>query len=92
MIFGRIIEQISAFSCDGKWNKHVENILQSGLKIVGIMRKLKYDFSRLVLNQIYISYVRPIIEYSSIVWDGCSEQNADLLEKLQHEAARVVLG
>ena len=56
------------------------------------MRKLKYEFSRLALNQIYISYVRPIIEYSSIVWDGCSEQNADLLEKLQHEAARIVTG
>ena len=42
------------FSYDGKWNKHVENILQSALKVVGIMRKLKYEFSRLALNQIYI--------------------------------------
>ena len=78
------------FSCDGKWNNHVENTLQSALKVVGIMRQLKYEFSRLALNQIYITYVRPIIEYSSIVWGGCSEQNADLLEKLQHEAARIV--
>ena len=54
------------------------------------MRKLKYDFSRLALNQIYISYVRPTIEYSSIVWDSCSEQNADLLENVQHEAAGIV--
>ena len=56
------------------------------------MRKLKYEFSRLALIQIYISYVRPIIEYSSAVWDGCPEQNADLLEKLPHEAARIVTG
>ena len=81
------------FSCDGKWNKHVENILQSALKVIGIMRKLKYEFSRLALNQIlYTSYVRAFIEYSSIVWDGCFEQNADLLEKLQYEAARIVTG
>ena len=40
------------FSCDGKWNKHVENILQSALKVVGIMRKLNYEFSRLALNQV----------------------------------------
>ena len=51
------------FSCDGKWNKHVENILQSASKVIGIMRKLKYEFSRPALNQIHISYVRPIIEY-----------------------------
>ena len=67
----------------------VENSSQSALKAVGIMRKLKYEFGRLALNQIYISYVRHIFEYSSIVWDGCSEQNADLLEKLEHEAARI---
>ena len=72
--------------------KHIENILQSVLKVIGIMCKLKYEFSRLALNQIYISYVRPIIEYFSILWDGCSEQNADLLEKLQHEAAKIVNG
>ena len=29
------------FSCDGKWNKHVENISQSALKVIYIMRKLK---------------------------------------------------
>ena len=43
------------FSCDGKWAKHIENILQSALKVVGIMRKLKYEFSRLALNQIYLT-------------------------------------
>ena len=41
---------------------------------------------------IYISYIRPILEYSSIVWDGCSEQNVELLEKLQHDGARIVTG
>ena len=56
------------------------------------MRKLKYEFSRRALNQIYTLYVRPFIDYSSIVWDGCFEQNADLLEKLQYEAARIVTG
>ena len=78
------------FSCDGKWNKHVENILQSALKVISIMRILKYKFRRLDLSQMCISYVRSILEYFSIVWDGCSEQN--VLEKLQHEGARIVTG
>ena len=45
----------------------------------------------LLIKDIY-RMLRPIIEYSSIVWHGCSEQNADLLEKLQHEATRIVAG
>ena len=45
------------------------------------MRKLKYILSRAALNQIYIPYVLPISEYSSVVWDGCSDYNTNTLEK-----------
>ncbi|MCG7879943.1 MAG: reverse transcriptase domain-containing protein [Candidatus Thiodiazotropha endolucinida] len=79
-------------SCNGQWKKHIENIISSAAKVVGIMRKLKYTFNRLALNQIYLSYVLPIIEYSCIVWDGCTAQDCQSLEKLQHEAARIVTG
>lgn len=80
------------FNSNGKWNEHVENILSSASKIIGIMRKLKYSFSRKALNQIYVSYVRPIFEYSSIVWDNCTAEQANSLEKMQNEAARIVTG
>ena len=56
------------------------------------MRRLKYDFFRRALNQIYISYVRPLLEYSSIVWDGCTDEQSSSLEKIQNEAARIVTG
>ena len=71
------------FSSNGKWHKHIDNILNSAAKVVGIMRKLKFTLSRIALNQIYVSYVLPIIEYSSVVWDNCSDQDAYALEKLQ---------
>ena len=56
------------------------------------MGKFKFTLSRIALNQIYVSYVLPIIEYSSVVWDNCSDQDAYALEKLQNEAARIVTG
>ena len=59
-----------------KWKCHIDSILTSALRMIGIMRKLKYVFSRRSVNQIYVTYVRPVLEYSSIVWDGCTiEQN-----------------
>ena len=67
-------------------------LLKQLLKINCIMRKLKYTFHRVALNQIYISYVLPILEYSAIVWDNCTIQNSNTLEKLQNEAARLVTG
>ena len=36
--------------------------------------------------------MRPILEYSSIVWDDCTTQDLNSLEKLQNEAARVLTG
>ncbi|MCG7876809.1 MAG: reverse transcriptase family protein [Candidatus Thiodiazotropha endolucinida] len=79
-------------SSNCKWHSHIDNILNSAAKVVGIMRKLKFTLNRLALNQIYNSYVLPILEYSSLVWDGCTDQDANALEKLQNEAARIVTG
>ena len=56
------------------------------------MRKLKYSFSRQALNQMYVSDVRPLLEYPSIVWDGCTEQGKTTLKRFQNEAARIVTG
>ena len=50
------------FSSNGQWHCHIENIIKSASKVVGIMRKLKFTFSRVTLNQIYLSYLLPIIE------------------------------
>ena len=44
---------------NGQWHEHIESNIKSAYKILGIMRKLKYSFSRQALNQMYISYIRP---------------------------------
>ena len=79
-------------SSDGKWHKHIDSLTTSASKVLGIMRKLKFKVSRKTLNQIYISFLRPKIEYASVVWDGCSQYEKDSLDKIQNEAARIVTG
>lgn len=32
---------------------------------------LTFKIGRKSLNQIYVSYMRPLLEYGSVVWDGC---------------------
>ena len=36
--------------------------------------------------------MRPLLEYSSLVWDNCAIYEKECLEKMQYEAARVVTG
>ena len=47
------------------------------------MRKLKYSFSRQAINQMYVSYVSTLLEYSSIVWHVCTGQDKTALESIQ---------
>ena len=79
-------------SSNGQWHTHIKTITASATKVIGIMRKLKYSFHRIALNQIYMSHVLPILEYSCTVWDGCTVQDCLTLERLQNEAARIVTG
>jgi len=79
-------------SSDGSWHTHISNIMTSSSKILGSMRLLKFKLKRKTLNQIYISYLRPILEYASILWDSCTINEKETIEKIQYEAARLVTG
>ena len=79
-------------SSSGLWNDHINNTLNAASKIIHIMRRLQFTLTRAALNQIHLSYVIPMFEYSSIVWDGCSVSCSDSIDKLQNEAARIITG
>ena len=56
------------------------------------MRSIKFKLSRKALNNVYTSYLRPVLEYASVVWDGCTLYEKIRLEQIQYEAARFVTG
>ena len=39
-----------------------------------------------------MSYLLPIVEYALVVWDGCSEQDSQTLQKIQNETVCPVTG
>ena len=62
------------------------------MKQVNVLRKLKFTLSRKALANIYLTFIRPAMEYACEVWDGCLERDIEKLEKIQLEAARIVTG
>ena len=78
------------YSSNGQWHSHIDNIISSASKVLGIMQKLKFTFTRTALNQIFLSYILQVLEYSCVVWDGCSIQDINSWQKIQNEAARIV--
>ena len=59
---------------------------------LNVLRKLKYRLNRNYLEKLYLTFIRPVLEYASEVWDNCGQINSDRLEKVQLEAARIVTG
>ncbi|MCG8116730.1 MAG: reverse transcriptase domain-containing protein, partial [Candidatus Thiodiazotropha endolucinida] len=80
------------FSTDCTWHDHIDNIKTKAWFRVNIMRKLKFTLDRKSLQTIYTSFIRPLLEYADVVWDNCTRNEAYELEKIQHEAARIVTG
>ena len=64
------------FHSSGKWEVHVNDMINKCMKMIGILRKMKMSLSRKCLNSMYISFVRPVLEYASVVWDNCSMQDS----------------
>ena len=56
------------------------------------MQSLKFKLNCKTLNQLYFSYLRPLVEYASVVWDGCTMYEKGQLVQFQYEAARIVTG
>jgi hypothetical protein len=40
----------------------------------------------------YKSFIRPVMEYACIVWDGCTGAESNMLEAVQLRAGRIVCG
>ena len=56
------------------------------------MRKFKFILDRKSLETIYFYFFRPILECGDVVWEYCTQQEKQDIEKIQIEAARIVTG
>ena len=75
-----------------KWSPHINHTISSVSKCINMLQKFKYVLDRKTLHTMYISYVRPKLEYGSILWDDCSEFDKARLENIQLQCARIISG
>ena len=68
-------------SDDGTWNYHLANVTERAWARINNMRRLRYTLDRKSLEILYLSFIRPVIEYADVVWDNCSLGEKHNLEK-----------
>ena len=62
-------------SCD--WQAHIEYIKDKASSRLNLLRSLKFTLRWKSLEKIYFTFIRPILEYADIVWDNCTQHQAN---------------
>ena len=79
------------FTSDLSWSRHIEGVCTKAKKILGLLYRRFYQHAdQQTLRQLYISIVRPHMEYAAPVWDPHLRKDQDLLESTQKFACKVM--
>ena len=55
-----------------------------------MLRRMRKVVPKTALIKVYNAIILPHFDYSSLVWDNCSDYPINKLQKLQNRAARVI--
>ena len=76
------------FSSDSGWHTHTVTFTGKSWQCINILRSFKFRPDRKSLERMYVSFIRPVLEYSGIIWDNCNDDK-QAVEKIQIEALRI---
>ena len=71
---------------------HIDLITEKAYRRLNILRRFKFILDRKTLETIYLTYIRPLLEYADVILDNNITYLVDKIVKLQMEAARIVTG
>ena len=77
---------------NGKWKHQIEEMCVKTRKKVDILRSLMTKLNIKSLRKLYLTYIRPSLEYASTVWDNSAEFEKQEPEKIQLAGLRVITG
>ena len=98
MLNGQTLKKVECFkylglllSSDLSWTPHITSICSKAKRLLGLLYRRFYNFveDRNTLKQLYLSLVRPHLEYACPVWDPHTVKDQTLLENVQKFALRM---
>ena len=79
---------------DLKWEANTSYLVKKAYKRMQLLHNVAtFTKETKDLKSIYITYIRPVLEQSSIVWhSSLTKENCDNLERVQRSAIRLIMG
>jgi hypothetical protein len=72
------------------WNDHISQVTKKAHNTISFLQRNTSNCPRDTKALCYTTLVRPLVEYSSVVWDPHTQTNIREIEKVQRRAARYV--
>ena len=94
-----VIERVETFKYLGvhisqnlSWSPHVKYVCTKAKRILGLLYRKFYNHTTSeAMLQLYISLVRPHVEYAATVWSPHLQKDVHALESVQKFALRMVI-
>ncbi|KAJ3656648.1 hypothetical protein Zmor_000101 [Zophobas morio] len=77
---------------DLTWSQHIAKIVSKANKMVYLLRRTFKNPDHDTVAKLHKTYVRPILEYSNLVWYPILVRDSDLLEGVQRRMTRLPYG
>ena len=75
-----------------KWSSHITKITKKANSTIGFLRRNLKSCPQDCRKSAYISLVRSVLDYGSIIWDPYLSRDIEKLERVQRQAARFITG
>ncbi len=75
-----------------KYITHIHTVVAKGFQRLALIRRGFVSRNRVLLVKAYITYVRPVLEYSTHVWSPVYKTHVDLIERVQRRFTRMLDG
>lgn len=76
-------------SCDLRWRNHIDEIVARANRVLGMLVRSFACRDVEPWKLLYVSLVRPHLEYASVVWSPHLKGDVSALEKVQERATRI---
>ena len=89
-----VINKVTSSKCLGvtitdnlSWSKHVSIITSKAHSVRGFLQRNLKQYSTTVKSKAYLAFVRPIVEYTAVIWPPHTNSDINTLEMVQRKAA-----
>ena len=76
--------------CGLSFTTHIENQVSKANKIVGLIRRSFTFLDKESMKLLFVSLVRPLLEFANVAWSPKHQKDIDLIEQVQRRATRLV--